>query len=681
MSDGTSIEHDRTKPGGTTDSSPLDLNEDGIDDIQYAATKENITLVFDELKNVLTPEDNLFIYVTDHGSNDNTTQQEVKLRLWGYEVLWDYEFADLVNDLEVGTMQIVLTQCYSGGFIDDFYQFDHGRTIATSCDYNQIAQGDENFHGLGINLYTFYFVSAATGIVLGSYPPIDIFDLVDVNSNGELSFQEISDWASTAVQNHPHNYPDIPQYYSDPSGLGLILTIDDFNPASNCYNGVQDPGETGIDCGGICEPCGTYPVYIPSCVDHYQNGNETGIDCGGDCPPCGLNLDGQKEHFGEKPDNYDPGILINGYFGYDPLWWQTYPEPLHQPYWLSSHGYPYIIPCKPKFWNNSTMEDVLYLGENDGLFWESDGYQFKSNKRYTLSFYVQTGCSFSNEVLWFVLTNNLELGYQKPPNPVIFQDPEEFEIIGYVTRNFYLCEEGANKITIDFIPKSDIFSQLWIYTDYLGSDMETKSQKEDKMYGGYFTHFSLFENCLPLLTYNNPAIPGFSYADEWIKAWDNAIIEANNVVNFMAGQYVLLLPNFETEANSVFSTQFGCSSSADLVTSFGEPEIITFALNKPESLLNFNDQLNGFTNNEFKQNIRIYPNPSTNGIFHIDVIPKSNEFENKYLTVYNIYGNVIHQQTIDSKHLYLDLSLQPKGVFLIKIVAEDLSLINKIVVR
>ncbi len=46
-----------------------------------------------------------------------------------------------------------------------------------------------------------------------------------------------------------------------------------------CSDGMQNQGETGIDCGGPCPPC-------PSCFDGTKNQGETGIDCGGPCPPC-----------------------------------------------------------------------------------------------------------------------------------------------------------------------------------------------------------------------------------------------------------------------------------------------------------------------------------------------------------------------------------------------------------
>ena len=55
---------------------------------------------------------------------------------------------------------------------------------------------------------------------------------------------------------------------------------DNNNSGASCFNGIQDGNETGVDCGGSCQPCAT-------CDDGIQNGQETGIDCGGpDCEEC-----------------------------------------------------------------------------------------------------------------------------------------------------------------------------------------------------------------------------------------------------------------------------------------------------------------------------------------------------------------------------------------------------------
>jgi hypothetical protein len=48
--------------------------------------------------------------------------------------------------------------------------------------------------------------------------------------------------------------------------------------APSCTDGILSPtlGETGIDCGGQCPPCG-------SCTNNVHDSNEEGIDCGGAC--------------------------------------------------------------------------------------------------------------------------------------------------------------------------------------------------------------------------------------------------------------------------------------------------------------------------------------------------------------------------------------------------------------
>ena len=70
-----------------------------------------------------------------------------------------------------------------------------------------------------------------------------------------------------------------------------------------CSNQVEDEGETGVDCGGLCAPCaapcdGGDCVDAgdggsdagdggdPGCMDSAKNGSETDIDCGGACQPC-----------------------------------------------------------------------------------------------------------------------------------------------------------------------------------------------------------------------------------------------------------------------------------------------------------------------------------------------------------------------------------------------------------
>lgn len=50
------------------------------------------------------------------------------------------------------------------------------------------------------------------------------------------------------------------------------------SPEPTCDDGIKNGGETGIDCGGPCGPCGQ------TCDNGLKDGDETGVDCGGSCP-------------------------------------------------------------------------------------------------------------------------------------------------------------------------------------------------------------------------------------------------------------------------------------------------------------------------------------------------------------------------------------------------------------
>ena len=89
------------------------------------------------------------------------------------------------------------------------------------------------------------------------------------------------------------------------SGAGLLDAGPDAppdGPVDPCANGAKDPGESAIDCGGVCpacdagETCSTDADCVSldcndgfckaRCDDGVKDGLETGIDCGGPCNDC-----------------------------------------------------------------------------------------------------------------------------------------------------------------------------------------------------------------------------------------------------------------------------------------------------------------------------------------------------------------------------------------------------------
>lgn len=205
MADGTSPEYDRLLLDGTCDSSPLDLDGDGLPDIEYAATKENISNVFDKLGSTLSSYDNLFIYVTDHGSLINESSKSSQIVLWNKSAITDKEFAKEVNKVNAGKINICMEQCYSGGFIDDLSGMN--RLIATACNYNELSYATSD------RLYN-EFVYHWSAAILGTYPSGRTAD-ADTNQDGLISMQEAFDYARDNDRANEH-----PQCSFLPEGIG-----------------------------------------------------------------------------------------------------------------------------------------------------------------------------------------------------------------------------------------------------------------------------------------------------------------------------------------------------------------------------------------------------------------------------------------------------------------------------
>jgi len=209
ISDGTDPAIDRHLNDWSYDSSPLDLDGDGLDDIQYAATKNNITTVFNTLANILTPDDHLFIFTTDHGDTIPSTQ-EATLELW-YERITASEFAAEVNKVNAGSISIVMEQCFSGGFIPHLAK--QGRTIATAC--SAIEESWAMPPSYTYNEFVYHWTAAVAG-----FTPSGSSVNADYNNDGYISMKEAFDYANTN-----DNANEIPQYSSIKAHLGDCLTL------------------------------------------------------------------------------------------------------------------------------------------------------------------------------------------------------------------------------------------------------------------------------------------------------------------------------------------------------------------------------------------------------------------------------------------------------------------------
>ena len=208
MSDGTNPANDRRTNYGF-DSSPLDLDGDGTNDIQYAATRTNVISVFNQLGNALTTDNNLFIYTMDHGGIFGNNSY---LCLWNNEKLYDYEFASLLSNIDANSINICMGQCHSGGFIDNLSNSKY--VIATACKYNEISYSLYSGYD-GYDAFVYYWTAAVTG----AYPNGTTAN-ADTNNDGYISMREAFNYA---MSNDPAN--ETPQFDYTPLGIDSRLNL------------------------------------------------------------------------------------------------------------------------------------------------------------------------------------------------------------------------------------------------------------------------------------------------------------------------------------------------------------------------------------------------------------------------------------------------------------------------
>lgn len=118
----------------------------------FAATKANVHLVFDGLRNgnlakglpKMDGNDKLFMWTFDHGgrgTNPSTGTTDSTLGLRGGS-MWAKEFCDKANLIPYESRVIFMQQCYSGGFIP---RLANAKTyISTACKADEVARPADN---------------------------------------------------------------------------------------------------------------------------------------------------------------------------------------------------------------------------------------------------------------------------------------------------------------------------------------------------------------------------------------------------------------------------------------------------------------------------------------------------------------------------------------------------------
>lgn len=144
----------------------IDLDGDGIPDIDFSATKDKLHAVFDELSARMQAEDLLFVFTTGHGDQPDPENNPTgsRLGLWNDDLITDAEFAAEVNKItEYDTMVFVMEQCNGGGFADDLAGPNRIFLSAAAYDKPSYAMYSDGDFCCGYDEFSYYFTTALAG--------------------------------------------------------------------------------------------------------------------------------------------------------------------------------------------------------------------------------------------------------------------------------------------------------------------------------------------------------------------------------------------------------------------------------------------------------------------------------------------------------------------------------------
>lgn len=217
-------------------------NGNGYGNNQYNSTLDDIQHIFEELSQAMTGDDDLFIYVTGPGKRNATTGHSY-IKLLGEDSISDVAFTQMLEALQYRTINIVMQQSYSGGFIDDLIGLNN-IVITTACNATEIA------HPMAsdcLDEFTFRWISAITGgspynmidcsacrnvsPIQSSPSSADCFvtDDGDANWDGYVTMKEAFNYAE-----HYNHSPESPQMESNPGCLSRALALNELLYPDDC---------------------------------------------------------------------------------------------------------------------------------------------------------------------------------------------------------------------------------------------------------------------------------------------------------------------------------------------------------------------------------------------------------------------------------------------------------------
>ncbi len=184
-----------------THSPNADFDGDGNDDIDYAATKANLTSAFNQVALRITANGKFFFYSTNHGGDDPGDHNS-NLTLWG-ESIKDSDFGALTKKIKCAHAIYVFEQCFSGGMTDDVLQAQTYPCNSPKVCVMAAARHDEPSWSCDTEGQYDEYVYHWTSAVFGKTPtgtPVN----ADSNGDGAVSMKEAHEYAKSKDSRDEH---------------------------------------------------------------------------------------------------------------------------------------------------------------------------------------------------------------------------------------------------------------------------------------------------------------------------------------------------------------------------------------------------------------------------------------------------------------------------------------------
>ncbi|MBI9037006.1 MAG: T9SS type A sorting domain-containing protein [Bacteroidales bacterium] len=200
----------------------VDLDGDDESDFDFLTSEEEIERTFLNLAGLentvpsipkLKHKDQLFIYSTGHGGVDESTWNSYLKKIYFEDYtfymseIYDYTFAQYLENINCSNITMVMNECYSGGFINDIIDVSNAlcknRIINTACKIDEKSWEEYWITIRKYDEFVFYWTDAVRGI----YPdPVEYHAWFELTTTGTFPFNNY--FPSSVI--HPDDYdPDL----------------------------------------------------------------------------------------------------------------------------------------------------------------------------------------------------------------------------------------------------------------------------------------------------------------------------------------------------------------------------------------------------------------------------------------------------------------------------------------